>query len=234
MPLAEWVKLPTGWIEDEGLRHFHWSAAYGGSDDIAALMSLLAIAHHANQDNGEAKLTYDELTQLTTLSRAKVSSGLKKLEEEKIIERGSARSIYKLSNYNSQRDWAKLPAKGLYNAQRISAFSEFRLRKVGELNALKLYFLFVSRRDRATNLASIRYDRIRDYTGIERNSIKGGLSILVLNGLVHVESILNPDGSIHHAYRLPQIEPYNHMGTRGRSRTPNFGNSAPSGFVSLD
>ncbi len=44
MPLTEWVRLPTAWIENNGLRHFRWGAS--GSDHIAALMSLMAIAHH--------------------------------------------------------------------------------------------------------------------------------------------------------------------------------------------
>jgi len=228
MPLTEWVKLPTAWIENNGLRHFRWGTS--GSDYIAALMSLMAIAHHANQDDGVSKLTYDELTNFTTLSRAKVSSGLKKLEEENLIERNSlSRSVYKLSNYDSARGWAKLPAKGLYSADReISAFSEFGLRKAGELNALKLFFLFVSRRDNNTNMANISYDKIQIYTGIERNNIKRGLSILVLNGLIHVEAIpiQNKEYGVAHAYRFPHIQPYIHAATRGRGTLgSDLGNS---------
>ena len=45
--------------------------------------------------------------------------------------------------------------KSMYSSGRIIAFDEFRLRKVIELDALKLFFLFVARRDQKTNLANI-------------------------------------------------------------------------------
>ena len=44
-------------------------------------MTLVAVAHCADQETGRARLTYDELTERTTLSRAKVSHGLTVLED---------------------------------------------------------------------------------------------------------------------------------------------------------
>ncbi len=60
MALRDWVRLPTDWIQDGGLQAFRWSADRG-SAQTAALMCLAAIAHHADEETGVAKLTYDQI-----------------------------------------------------------------------------------------------------------------------------------------------------------------------------
>lgn len=40
-----------------------------GVGGTAALMMLMVMAHYANQETGEARLTYDDLHQATALSR---------------------------------------------------------------------------------------------------------------------------------------------------------------------
>jgi hypothetical protein len=101
---------------------------------------------------------------------------------------------------------------------RIRAFADFRLRKVVELDALKLLFLMVERRDNRTNLANISYPKIEEYTGILNVRIKTAISYLASHSLVHVEHIprMNSEYGVANAYRVAGIEPYNHMGTRGR------------------
>jgi hypothetical protein len=142
------------------------------------------------------------------------------LKELEVIRPGpqKARSTYMLSDYNPSAGWAKFPAKSMYSADRIVAFDEFRLRKVVELDALKLFFLFVARRGRDTNLANIGYDKIEGYTSIRRVRIKSAISFLASLSLVYVEHVpsRSNDYGISNAYRVVGIESFKHMGTRGR------------------
>lgn len=221
MAMQNWVRLPSGWIEDDGLKKLRWSTGSRyGSDNIAALMTLTVIAHHTAPENGVAKVTYNTFGEATGLSRAKISDGLDVLETRGIIKRApNGQSTYGLSDFNLSGGWCKLPARQLYKGDRIPAFHEFRLRSIAELDALKLYFLFASRRDNATNLANISFTTISDYSGINRERIKAATSLLASHSLAYIErvpSATNPYG-VANAYRLVGIDPYSHMGTRGRS-----------------
>lgn len=219
----EWVKLPSEWIEDGGLRGFRWGAAGGGgASNTAALMALIALAHHAEDQAGLVRLTYDELCVLTGLSRAKLSKGLGILQTRGIVDRDLGRSIFRLQNFNPAGGWAKLPCKALYSAGRIAAFDEFKLRNVAELNALKLYLLFAARRGRDTNMANISFDKITEYTGVERPRIKAAQSVLAIHNMAHVERVPSTTNAIgvSNAYRLTGLDSYNHMGTKGRGLDP--------------
>jgi hypothetical protein len=74
MSMRDWVRLPTGWIRDHGLTEFRW-AGPDKADHTAALMVLAVIAHHADDQSGIARRTYDQLGAATGLSRAKISGG---------------------------------------------------------------------------------------------------------------------------------------------------------------
>ncbi|MGD0735302.1 MAG: hypothetical protein ABR976_09155 [Terracidiphilus sp.] len=223
MSLKKWVRLPSDWINyRHGLKRLQWKADGAGSDAMAALMALTAITHHANDQSGIAWRTYDDLCFATGLSRAKLSNGLDVLEKLQVIERmPEGRSTYKLSGFNPNERWAKLPAQGMYTSDRIAAFKELRLRKESELNALKLYFLFVARRSRETNMAQISYSRIEEYTGVERAKIKSATSLLAALSLIYVEHLptINYASGIANAYRIVGIDTYKHMGTQGRAMT---------------
>ena len=218
MAMKPWVKLPTAWIEAGGLKSFRWKQE-DGSANVAALMVLAVIAHHANADDGKARLTYDALTAATDLSRSLISRGLRVLCERDILERApDKRSVYRLAGYDPKRGWGKLPARGLYAGKRIEAFKQFFLRRPVELHALKAYFLFVSRRDNFTNLTMLSHDKIYKYSGIPRNKIKGAISLLVANDLVHVEHVPSTisEQGVANAYRLTHLDATRHMGTTGR------------------
>lgn len=217
----EWVRLPVGWIAHEGLKEFKWANGGPGSDQVAALMTLVVVAHCADQDTGRARLTYDELTTRTTLSRVKVSRGLTVLEDRKLITRRTdgRRSDVGLANYDRDLGWAKLPVKSMYAGGRIRAFEEFSLRRLVELDAMKLFFLFAERRDRGSNRANISYDGIEDYTGIARQRIKSATSLLAALSMVYVEQTLSTQSefAVANAYRIVGVESRVHMGTRGRA-----------------
>ncbi|MBY2986671.1 hypothetical protein [Rhizobium leguminosarum] len=209
---SQFVRLPTEWIERRGLHQFRWSV--GGADHAAALLVLIAIAHRIDED-GVSKITYDDIQQVTSMSRAKVAAGINVLVLMSIIEKHENQSVYSLCGFNHFEGWAKLPAKGLYRDGAMYGFSDFNLRKPVELNALKLYLLFVSRRDRVLNLALISYDKIAEYTGIPREQIKSGISLLTVGGLVHVDRVRSWESPVGkaNAYRVTHIEPSRHRGT---------------------
>uniref|UniRef100_A4X0S9 Uncharacterized protein n=1 Tax=Cereibacter sphaeroides (strain ATCC 17025 / ATH 2.4.3) TaxID=349102 RepID=A4X0S9_CERS5 len=213
-----WVKLPTGWIAAGGLKAFAWGKE-GGSNQTAALMVLLAIAHRADDENGLVRLPYDELQWATHLSRQKVADGLDVLGSRKIILRGSqGRSTLQLASYDPKQGWAMLPASRLYSSDGIIAFADFHLRKKVELDALKAYLAFVARRDREQNRAFITYEQIHDYAGIPEGRIKPAISLLVVQGLVVVEHMERSGGlGSSHGYRLSYLHTRNHMGTNGRA-----------------
>jgi DNA-binding transcriptional ArsR family regulator len=217
--LRDWARLPSRWIENGGLKNFKWRRDGKGSANVAALMMLAVIAHHADQ-SGAATLTYDDLSdRLGGLSRAKISAGLKVLEAQQIIERApKGRSIIKLTNYDVSPGWCKLPAKALYRDQKLTALSSFKLRSPTELHALMLYLLFATRRNAQINMALISYDKIIEYTGLNRAHIAAAISLLINSHLVHVHQVPSErqDGRSAHGYRLTHLDGYIHMGTRGR------------------
>jgi hypothetical protein len=219
MPRLDWVRLPTSWIVDKtGLLNFRWRQDKG-ANNVAALMTLIVLAHHAD-DNGTGELIYDQICAATGLSRSKVSGGLAILAAERVIVRKmTGRSTYRLEGYQRNRGWGKLPAKGLYDGDRVAAFDHFHLRRDTELNALKLYLLFVAMRNNALNAARIGYDKIREYTGIRQNKITAAISFLTSVGLVYVEAGRSRPGErpTAHAYRLVHLDPYRHAGTTRRS-----------------
>jgi hypothetical protein len=221
MSLQSWVKLPTGWItDDKGLRGLRWTADQG-ANNLAALMMLVVIAHHADPELGLARLTYNQLGDFAGLSRAKVSGGLTVLEERRLVERrATGRSSFQLISYDPSKRWGKLPARRLYTNGRIGFFASMTLRKSAELHALKLYLLFVAMRDNSINLAKISYDRIEDYTDINRYHIKPALSVLAANGVVHVENVpASGDYGVANAYRIAFIDDRRHFGTTLRNQT---------------
>jgi hypothetical protein len=219
MALQEWIRLPSGWIQKGGLRALQWSGRGSGSNNTAALMALTVIAHNANREGGVARLTYDALCSATGLCRAKLSKGLDVLEDNKVIEREpEGRSTYRLSNFNPKGPWAMMPANSMYSGGRIISFDDFQLRSATELNALKLYFLFIARRGSDTNMANISYDKIEEYAAVERSKIKAAISRLALIPLIYVEQLPSRRNELGfaNAYRIVGLNPYKHMGTQGR------------------
>ena len=221
VPATKWVRLPTAWVQAGGLKTFRWIDGQG-ADNLAALIVLIAIAQRADQLNGSARVTYSQIGLATGLSRALISKGFQTLVARGLVVRDETGRTTTLANFDPTSGWGKLPASGLYDRQgTMPSFSEMQLRSHTELNAAKIYLLLIARRSNDTNLASISYDKIVDYTGIDRSRIKSALSMAVLSGLIHVErfhSTANLLG-VSSAYRISHIDTSIHMGTRGRGIT---------------
>jgi hypothetical protein len=212
--LPHFVKLPTAWIDQGGLKAFKWGEC--GGDEIAALALLTVIAHHIDKDTGVARLSYDILMEKTSLSRAKVAAGLKILIARGIVEPSvDGRGSYRLAGYNPAAGWAMFPARGLYRNEVVEAFTELRLRRRAELDALKLYFLFAARRDNKLHLAKIGYERIAESSGVGTNYIRTAISVLAANHLVHVIHLPSSESGagVVNGYRLA------HLPTRALSVT---------------
>lgn len=219
-PPLTWVKMPSTWIENGDLKGFRWERG-GGANNIAALMLYAAMLHRIDAETGLSKGTYNQFTDVLNISREKVSRGIDVLLAHKLINSDNcAQSEYRISNYDPDGGWAKFPCKRMYRSGLIWGFRDFKLRKREELDALKLYFLYVSRRDRQTNHAKISYEKISEFTGINRTAISTGNTILAVNGLIHTMQLTSgqSEHGIVNAYRLPHLEPYTHAGTRGRSQ----------------
>jgi hypothetical protein len=219
LSLDLWVRLPNGWIEDKHLTKFAWARG-SGADNVAALMALIAIAHLADQETGAARITWTDICDRTTLSRAKLGKGLDILQGHGLVHRAlDGRSRFQLGNYNPEKGWVKIPARKLYNKQGvIRAFQDFKLRSRVELDALKILLLMASRRDRKTNAANLSYEKIALYTGIHQTLIRTAVSLLAAQNLLHVSSqpsAVNEYG-ISNQYRLAHIDTTYHEGTIGR------------------
>lgn len=230
--MKEWVKLPTEVLRDVSqspLRGMTW-VGQSKSDYISALMVYIVLVHHANEHDsirsgakGTVCITYEKLCDLIGVSRSKVSKGIKILESLSLIEKmlNGRKNMYSITNFLCTSGWAKLPAKGLYDKgmSYIKAFASFKLRSKVELHALKIYLVIVAFRDNSTNHTQLSYDKISEYSFVQKNDIKSALSLLVANKLIQVDSIpteLN-EFSTSNLYRLCYLEVHKHRGTNGRA-----------------
>lgn len=234
--MKEWVRMPSAWLTDSEspLRKMRWSGS-GKADQIAALMLYIVLVHHACDiptsvfpKSGVCKLSYTQLSDITSLSRAKIAGGLKllcKIRVIEIISNGHSNSFY-INNYENKSGWAKLPAKGLYARQytHINAFSDFHLRKKNELNALKVYLVILALRNIKTNYAKVGYDKLSQYTGVHRNELKSAISLLINLELVRVDSGSSEKNEFAtvNLYRPCFLESYKHQGTVGSKWDESF------------
>lgn len=223
MGMQMWRRMPHQWIEHGGLRSFSWRDG-AGADNAAALMLLAALIHQADADTGCTRLTYDQWQHMTGLSRAKVARGLSILSDREIINRTNPnRSEVQLANFDAP-SWAKFPARPLYNPRgEIVFFHKLTLRGRVQLDLLKLWFLFCSRRNRNTNEVDITYDTIEYYSGIDRPRIADAISLGLHYQLIVVEKsfdIFTERASS--SYRVRYIEPYKHAGTMPRAEVKDI------------
>lgn len=193
-----WAKIPTAWIrEDQQLPDLSWGQF--GSDGAAALMVLIALAIRLNQSNTQREegtgfassvdVSYDNLQALTELSRTKVAGGLRVLEQFGIVEttRNGRSNRYELAGISESGKWSQLPQTYLLTAtEGLRGFSRFQLRHRNELNALKLYFLFLAYRNAKGNFTALGYDKISEISGLMRGDIAQGVGLLINHELVRV------------------------------------------------
>lgn len=239
--MQSWVKMPTRWLrEQDGVKLLPGMKWQGDekSSHIACLMIFIVFAQHArrftHEDradeindvdlpyvDGEVNLSYNDLQEITGLSRKKVSEGIQLLVRYRLVFRldeayvSGARMRYQMPGVSDAFGWGKLPWRRLYSSRKIVAFQDFKLRKRTELDALKIYLIIIAFRDTNSNSTRISFDKITEYTGIHRSYIKAALSLLILHNLIQVDKHLNDDSDVrnHNVYRVRHVDPYRHAGT---------------------
>lgn len=227
-----YVRVPTDWIRDQGnplLHAFSWKGK-DKAGHIAALMLYIAMNQNVPEKIGaHVKLTYTELSDITSLSRAKVAEGLKFLEETGLVktEKQGRSNSYHIVNRDNGNGWGQLPAKSLYDDGQIKPFLQFKLRTRAELNALKLYLLIIAFRSNSKNCTIISYEKIHQYTGISERHISAGLSLLVTLDMIRVDKKLKDEATEKrmNVYWLVGLN-HRHGGNTPEDTFNNFGDSS--------
>jgi hypothetical protein len=132
---------------------------------------------------------YEVIQDYTLLSRAKIAAGLRVLGERFLITpRGTNRQrTYCVDGFRDNYRWAKLPQLPWYRRKGgLEPLRHFSYRGKTELNALKLYLLLAAFRANKTNLTSISYTKITEYTNIDKAEISRAISLLIAYELVNV------------------------------------------------
>lgn len=182
-------------------------------------MVLLVIAHRVDEE-GIAKVTYDDFESAIPIRREKIAGGIRTLVGFNLVtHEPRGQSTFKLLGYGEEGvSWAKLPVKRLYLNERIWGIKDFTLRKAAELHALKIYFLLVSRRDAVRNETRLSYPKIADFSGVLVGHIKTATSLLIENQLLTTDSITDWEAwgdkqAFPRCYRIAHIDNYRHAGT---------------------
>lgn len=197
---GRFARLPNQWIYDEGLREFSASPTRRGASGAAlkVLIALLLKAENkssaaAGPTQGSVSLTYEELEELTDLSRASISRGIKMLKSRQLItvvqEGRGRRNRYFITGYGAADTYGRMSVVRLYggpNTTRVRVLHELSTRNEADVNALKLYLLFCGVYDRQRAGALISYKNIAQLTGVGEGKIRRALSVLYEHDLVKV------------------------------------------------
>ena len=199
MRIKPWAKLPVRWIHDGTMAElFKWRGADAvtGSSAIAALMIWITLVTQAEETETDVELlssvdiTYESLMRLTGLSKKLVAAGIDGLKNSNliIVEKVGRFNRYILHGYESG-SWTKLPARALYDKDRIVPFHHFNKRAACELHALKMYLYYAAVRDRGNTFTMASFEKIHLKTGVPEKRIPAANGFLISSGLmVRVES----------------------------------------------
>lgn len=222
---AEWAKLPSRWIiRDKGLYEF--SVAETGRN-IAALKVYIAITLFSNfapnpqfKNAGFSCVTYDDLSELTGLSRAMVSQGIGCLEDRQLLRahRSNGGNVYELLDYSEPPGWAKLPKRHILVRQLPSVLAHLQNRGRLALESLKLYLLIAAFRDSKSDLTLISYEKIAEYTNIPRPHIRKAIDSLINHDLVKFVRDQDPLEEVNN--RLNPANKYRLIGLSEFARRP--------------
>lgn len=153
-------------------------------------MLLFALAIRSNlgqKELGQRKdnqviATYDQLADMTLLSREMIAKGLKLLRELGAITstRDGNGCIHELLGIDIA-GWCGLPQGHLLDGtivlRRLAGMRE-ALKRRSSLDAMKLYMLLLAFRDNTSNIARVGYAVIREYTGMRREEISTAVQLL--------------------------------------------------------
>ena len=146
-----WKKMPSLWIG-------HRLTEFNGletSQAIAAIKIYIAFCLFGKERDDKIRvveLTFTEISEITSISRALVNEGLKLLYAKGLIKNLSLtkrKKIYTVDvDGNVEDGWCKLPMAGVVSEGRmITAFQSMHNRYHFELVALQLYLYLLYARD---------------------------------------------------------------------------------------
>lgn len=219
-----WKRLPSRLTNAQSLAELKWQKEGVGAANTAALMIYLAIGFFAVQKDdeasgltaGEAAVTYERLREFTGLSRALISSGLGLLREWNLIDTRmiGRRAVHRICHFHD-RNFMKIPCRYFYRSGTIiSPLPNLSVRSQHTLNAMKLYFLIMGRRDIRNNHTVMAYPKLEFYSGVSKAKIKKALSVLVHENLIFVDLGRRYAGDYrHNIYRVRGIDDYVNLGT---------------------
>ncbi|MBS9949067.1 hypothetical protein J4H64_21980 [Vibrio alginolyticus] len=188
MTLMLWSKMPSEWISN-GVLKDSFSGGRSVSDDIAALklfIVLCLLAKQVNRSSGksvddvlEIKATYDELTEMCSLSRSMVSRGLKKLHTTGLLTSSGVRTKTYTFTQGIYRGWCKLPKRALVkNEEEILALKAFHNRYSHERDALKCFLYILTSRSNSKTYVDLSRGAIAKKTGVSLENIDGAIGFL--------------------------------------------------------
>jgi len=204
-----WVKMPSKWISNKVLADRF--SSNNVSTEIAALKLYIGLClfsnvvtrtkirvtvdnHYfdtANNDEllvkqAESTLTYDQLGNSCSLSRALIKRGIDKLKQESLIRKeGTTRKKVYVLEGGIARGWCKLPKKELLKKDiEISAFKAFTQRYEHERDGLKIFLYILSIRSNSKRFVDVSRGKISEVTGVKLRDIYGALGFLRSIGLL--------------------------------------------------
>ncbi|PKH70890.1 hypothetical protein CXF96_14825 [Stenotrophomonas sp. Betaine-02u-21] len=180
----------------------------GGSragESQAALRILLAITvSDRSAADFDAKLSLDELEDLTQLSRSMVLKGVRLAADHGYIayEAGKPRtkSSFSLLQGPGQVDqgWAKAP-----NEEIRTRIPKLPHRGDAALASLKIYLTLLAARSRNNAVVRLKHETLRSKAGCQAKHVRSAISLLANEGLIHV---LSEDESKDPIYRVQQYQ----------------------------
>ncbi|ECS3310548.1 ArsR family transcriptional regulator [Salmonella enterica subsp. enterica serovar Typhimurium] len=187
--MKPWVKFPSKFVLDGRLKELLWTDDKVGkpSHKVAALKLYIALSMRAESKEAfchyidtyityySAQATYEELSELTALSRSSISSGIDILERLGLlsVDKVRRKNIYRFPGFDGSKDWCKMPCRALLSrdGKRIEAFHKLKLRSKIELYALKMFIYLCAVRDNHSHYTSASFERINLQTSIPEADI---------------------------------------------------------------
>lgn len=191
--MMKWAKIPSVWIQKGGLKEF--TAHRDIVDKISAIKLFIIFCikmEHGKDGRFTCSLTYEQLTEIASLSRSSVRKGLIFLDSKNIIYSEGVRNKVYIINNVGLSGWCKIPIKALMkNADEIEPFKILFNRYGHELNALKLYLYLLAIRDNDSAFSEVSIGKITTRTGISAKEVRVAFSFMQTMGLLNsVEEVV--------------------------------------------
>lgn len=197
-----WSKIPA-WIArgDKLVALLPGGRFSGRSIAMVRLVTCIAVSSR-QQDAFQIETPLWRLAEAMKLSLPSVRAAIREAEKLNLVKftRGSGNRCSRIELIQGPE---KTQTYFVIPNDRFDAICQLGKKSEISLVAIKLYLLMLSRRTNTECSVAIGYDKLRDGTGVQKDQIRSGLSLLAINQLVDVdqETSLRRPGA-HNLYRL--------------------------------